>query len=83
MSGSSIAVEIIYLVTSQGDTAPVRVKELYLTLDYSEARVSEVLRELVATGWLISARHPTDGRMKCVYPSAATLGLMGSLQIDM
>lgn len=66
---SPVANEIIYLVASRGRDEPVSVKELYLELGYSEARVSDLLRQLVETGWIVSTPCQKDKRIRRLYPS--------------
>ena len=77
---SSIASEIVYLVASRSSRNPLQVKDIYLALGYSEARTSEVLRELVAKGWLNLRPGPTDRRTKIVQASRRSLLLLGSLR---
>jgi DNA-binding MarR family transcriptional regulator len=79
---STIACEIIYLVTARVETFPVSVKDLYLELDYSEARVSQVLRQLVQDGWIESKRNSQDGRFRQLHPSDKTKYLLASLDVD-
>lgn len=79
---STIACEIIYLVSARADTHPASVKDLYLDLHYSEARVSEVLRQLVQDGWIISSRSSQDGRIRQLYPSDQTKYLLVTLSMD-
>ena len=80
MPASSIACEIIYLVASRPEPDPVRVKDLHLMLDYSEARVSEVLRSLVADDWVLSVRSNADRRTKCLHASTKTKQMLGALK---
>jgi DNA-binding MarR family transcriptional regulator len=79
---SPIAYEIIYLVTARAETHPVSVKDLYLDLDYSEARVSEVLRHLVEDGWIVSRRSSLDGRIRQLYPSDKANYLLVTISAD-
>jgi DNA-binding MarR family transcriptional regulator len=69
MPSSSISCEIIYLVAARAETQPVCVKDLFLTLGYSEARVSEVLRCLCNDGWIDQRVSGSDKRKKLLYPS--------------
>jgi DNA-binding MarR family transcriptional regulator len=66
---SLISHEIIYLVASRSMDEPVSVKDLYLELGYSEARVSDLLRQLVETGWIISTQCQRDKRIRRLFPS--------------
>jgi DNA-binding MarR family transcriptional regulator len=66
---SPISHEIIYLVAARGVDEPLSVKELYLELGYSEARVSDLLRQLVEAGWIISTQCLRDKRIRRLYPS--------------
>ena len=79
---STIACEIIYLVSARAETRPVSVKDLYLDLDYSEARVSQVLRQLIVEGWIESKRSSLDGRIRQLHPSDKTKYLLETLAID-
>lgn len=66
---SPISNEIIYLIAARAEDEPVSVKELYLELGYSEARVSDLLRQLVEAGWIISTQCQRDKRIRRLYPS--------------
>lgn len=69
LPSSPVANEIIYLVASRGLGDPASVKDLYLELDYSEARVSDLLRQLVEAGWIVSTQCQKDKRIRRLYPS--------------
>ncbi len=66
MANSLMAAEVIYLITSNAAADPVRVKDLHLTLGYSEARVRQILHALAEDGWLSVERHGIDGRMRSI-----------------
>lgn len=77
MPSSSIACEIMYLVAASAASNPVCVKDLFLTLGYSEARVSEVLRSLIKDGWIEQRDSGTDKRKRFLYPTVKTSSLFG------
>jgi DNA-binding MarR family transcriptional regulator len=78
MPSSGIACEIIYLVAARASTQPACVKDLFLSLGYSEARVSEVLRYLMQDGWIDQRVSNHDKRKKFLYPSGKCLTLLNS-----
>lgn len=59
-----IASEILYLAASNLPDAPIKTKDLHLSLGYSEARTSEVLRQLLLDGWLVSVPCEHDRRVR-------------------
>ncbi len=73
---SPISNEIIYLVAARAANEPVSVKELYLELGYSEARVSDLLRQLVEAGWIVSTQCQRDKRIRRLYPSDRLVELL-------
>ena len=76
LPSSPIANEIIYLVASRGIEEPLSVKELHLELGYSEARVSDLLRQLVEAGWIVSTQCEGDKRIRRLYPSGLLVKLL-------
>lgn len=78
MPTSGIACEIIYLVAARASSQPACVKDLFLSLGYSEARVSEVLRCLMQDGWIDQRISEHDKRKKFLYPSKRCLALFSS-----
>jgi len=76
LPSSPVANEIIYLVASKGVNEPVSVKELHLELGYSEARVSDLLRQLVEAGWIISTQCQKDRRIRRLHPSERLVVLL-------
>lgn len=76
MPSSPIANKIIYLVASRGRDEPVSVKEFHLELGYSEARVSDLLRQLVEAGWIVSTQCPKEKRIRRLYPSECLVILL-------
>lgn len=64
LANSLMAAEILYLITSRASDDPIRVKDLYLALGYSEARIRQILHALCEGGWLLIERHGQDGRMR-------------------
>lgn len=75
---SPVSCEIIYLVAARAADEPASVKELYLELGYSEARVSDLLRQLVEAGWIISTQCPRDKRIRRLHPSDRLVKLLGT-----
>lgn len=73
---SPVSIEIIYLVAARTPDDPVSVKELYLELGYSEARVSDLLRQLVDAGWIVSTKCQKDKRIRRLHPSARLIELL-------
>src|SRR5688572_19807364 len=69
MAGSKIAGDIVLLALAREDGDAARVKDFHLTLQYSEDRVSQVLKELVRDGWLSMERDEADRRMRKVHAS--------------
>ncbi len=63
-ANSLMAAEILYLITARATDDPLRVKDLYLALGYSEARIRQILHALADDGWLSIERHGVDGRMR-------------------
>lgn len=78
MPTSGIACEIMYLVAARSNAQPACVKDLFLSLGYSEARVSEVLKCLVQEGWIDQRVSNYDKRKKFLYPSAKCNALLNS-----
>lgn len=78
MPSSGIACEIMYLVSARANSQPACVKDLFLSLGYSEARVSEVLRCLMQEGWIDQRISEHDKRKKFLYPSKRCLALFSS-----
>lgn len=64
LANSLMAAEILYLITARANDVPLRVKDLYLALGYSEARIRQILHALADDGWLLIERHGVDGRMR-------------------
>lgn len=73
---SPVANEIIYLVASRGIDEPLSVKELHLELGYSEARVSDLLRQLVEAGWIVSTQCQKDKRIRRLHASERLVKLL-------
>ena len=73
---SPVSSEIIYLVAARSANDPASVKELHLELGYSEARVSDLLRQLVDAGWIISTQCQRDKRIRRLYPSDRLVELL-------
>jgi DNA-binding MarR family transcriptional regulator len=78
MPSSGISCEIIYLVAARSPNDPACVKDLFLTLGYSEARVSEVLRALILDGWIEQKASSADKRKRTLYPSEKCTRLLGT-----
>ena len=78
MPTSGISCEIIYLVAARASAQPTCVKDLFLSLGYSEARVSEVLRSLMQEGWIDQSVSENDKRKKFLYPSKKCLALFSA-----
>lgn len=76
MPTSGIACEIMYLVAARVNAKPACVKDLFLSLGYSEARVSEVLRCLMQDGWIDQRVSIHDKRKKFLYPSGKCIALL-------
>ena len=76
---SPVSNEIIYLVAAKAADGPVSVKELYLELGYSEARVSDLLRQLVDAGWIVSTQCQKDKRIRRLYPSERLVKLLADV----
>lgn len=67
---SSVAVDIALFALSRMEQGrPAYVKDFHLALGYSEDRVSELLRELTDSGWLVLRRDGGDGRLRQVLPT--------------
>lgn len=64
LANSLMAAEILYFVTAKAGSEPVRVKDLHLTLGYSEARVRQILHALTDGGWIAIEKHGDDARMR-------------------
>ena len=73
LANSLMAAEMLYLITSRNSDSPIRVKDLYLALGYSEARIRQILHALADDGWLMINRHGDDGRMRSLLPTERTL----------
>ena len=69
MSGSTIAGDLVLLSLARADADPARVKDFHLALNYSEDRVSQILKGLTADGWLAMSPNPVDRRMRNVLPT--------------
>jgi hypothetical protein len=80
LGNSLMAAEVIYLITSKASADPVRVKDLHLTLGYSEARVRQILHALADDGWLSVERHGIDGRMRSIRHTDRTALALLSIQ---
>lgn len=77
---SVIATEILYLTASKTTESLLKTKDLHLSLGYSEARTSEVLRELVADGWLASVPCSQDGRVRRLRATSRMLSALRQLR---
>lgn len=64
MPTSAIAGEILYFVASRSRSQLAQVKEVHLSLGYSEARVSELIQSLINGGWLNQEFEKSDGRIR-------------------
>jgi hypothetical protein len=60
-SDSNVAFDILLFALSRSPSGGAEMKDFYLSLNYSKDRVSELVRELVADGWL-EIRQPDDDR---------------------
>lgn len=79
LANSLMAAEILYFVTAKAGSEPVRVKDLHLTLGYSEARVRQILHALSDGGWIAIERHGDDARMRSLRHTERTaLALMSA-----
>lgn len=74
-----VASEILYLAASNMPDATIKTKDLHLSLGYSEARTSEVLRELVADGWLVSVPCEHDRRVRRLRATSRTFEALREL----
>lgn len=52
------------------------MKEIHLAVGYSQDRIREVVRELIAGDWLGCTRDNRDGLSRLVYPTAKALDLL-------
>lgn len=72
-----IALDVLLHVaacSAQGRT--VKMKEIYLAVGYSQDRIREVVKELIAGDWLSCIRDHRDGRSRLVVATAKALDLL-------
>ena len=56
---------------------PAKMKEIHLAIGYSQDRIREIVKELIAGGWLALTRDESDGRAKLALPTTKCIALMG------
>jgi DNA-binding MarR family transcriptional regulator len=56
---------------------PAKIKHIHLAIGYSEDRVREIIKDLVANNFLELVRDQLDGRSKLVIPTAKTADILG------
>jgi hypothetical protein len=67
MEQSTLAFDLISLVTHQTiHGAPISLKHLFISLNYSEAGIRKQLRRCIKEQWLRLVDSTTDGRVRLV-----------------
>jgi DNA-binding IclR family transcriptional regulator len=84
MPTSAIAGEILYFVASRSQSQLAQVKEVHLSLGYSEARVSEILQALLNDGWLKQELGKSDKRIRYLSaPRSTKMLLLSAFHFEM
>jgi len=76
-----ISLDVLLLAASRdSENGDVQVKNFHLALKHSEDRVREIIKSLVADGWLRMDEHSDDGRVKLVRPTDKLMLLLGEYE---
>ena len=79
---SMIARDIMVLVLAKYSSGtPLTIKDVHLTLGYSEDRVGEMIKQFTKDGFLIVEKDINDRRIKTVKPNHKLISLFEEYEI--